>query len=150
MRLPREAAADFAADPGRPVTSELDGSAVVVGDSIRLRQVIDNLLANVRAHTPPGTPAQVSVQRNGRWAEVIVADEEPGIPAKEQARVFERFWRGDPARGRTSTGGAGLSFSIVQTLIRAHGAPLQWRVSPTRGTAFTIRLPLESGDGASS
>jgi two-component system OmpR family sensor kinase len=151
VRLAREAAGDFAAaDPGRPVTSELDGSAVVVGDPIRLRQAIDNLLANVRAHTPPGTPARVSVQRNGRWAEVTVADEGPGIPAQEQPRVFERFWRGDPARGRTSDGGAGLGLSIVEALVRAHGGAVTVDSASGQGTAFTIRLPLDSGDSASS
>jgi two-component system, OmpR family, sensor kinase len=151
VRLAREAAGDFAAaDPGRPVTRELDGSAVVAGDPIRLRQAIDNLLANVRAHTPPGTPTRVSVQRNGRWAEVTVADEGPGIPAQEQTRVFERFWRGDPARGRTSAGGAGLGLSIVEALVRAHGGAVTVESAPRQGAAFTIRLPLDSGDGASS
>src|SRR5215212_8466625 len=151
VRLAREATGDFAAaDPGRPVTRELDGSAVVAGDPIRLRQAIDNLLANVRAHTPPGTPTRVSVQRNGRWAEVTVADEGPGIPAQEQTRVFERFWRGDPARGRTSAGGAGLGLSIVEALVRAHGGAVTVESAPRQGAAFTIRLPLDSGDGASS
>jgi two-component system, OmpR family, sensor kinase len=151
VRLAREAAGDFAAaDPGRPVTSELDGSAVVVGDPIRLRQAIDNLLANIRAHTPPGTPARVSVQRNGRWAEVTVADEGPGIPAQEQSRVFERFWRGDPARGRTSAGGAGLGLSIVEALVRAHGGAVIVDSVARQGTALTIRLPLDPGEGASS
>ena len=80
VRLAREAAGDFAAaDPDRPLERDLDGSAIVVGDPIRLRQVIDNLLANVRIHTPTGTPARVSVHRNGEWAEVTVADEGPGI-----------------------------------------------------------------------
>ena len=143
VRLAREAAGDFAAaDPGRPLTSDLDGSAVVVGDPIRLRQAIDNLLANVRAHTPAGTPARVSVQRNGRWAEVTVADEGPGIPAQDQTRVFERFWRGDPARGRTSAGGAGLGLSIVDALVRAHGGAVAVNSAPGQGTAFTMRLPL--------
>jgi two-component system OmpR family sensor kinase len=143
VRLAREAAGDFAAaDPGRPLTSELAGAAVVVGDPIRLRQAIDNLLANVRAHTPPGTPARVSVQRNGHWAEVTVADEGPGIPVQDQTRVFERFWRGDPARGRTSAGGAGLGLSIVDALVRAHGGTIAIDSAPGQGTAFTMRLPL--------
>jgi two-component system OmpR family sensor kinase len=150
VRLAREAAGDFAAaDPDRPLTSDLDGSAVVVGDPIRLRQAIDNLLANVRAHTPSGTPARVSVQRNGRWAEVTVADEGPGIPAQDQPRVFERFWRGDPARGRTSAGGAGLGLSIVDALVRAHGGTIAVNSAPGQGTAFTLRLPLDPGNAAS-
>ena len=123
---------------------------MVVGDPIRLRQAIDNLLANVRAHTPPGTPARVSVQRNGRWAEVTVADEGPGIPAQDQPRVFERFWRGDPARGRTAAGGAGLGLSIVDALVRAHGGAVIVNSAPGQGTAFTMRLPLDTGTPASS
>ena len=147
VRLAREAAGDFAAaDPSRPLTSDLDGSAVVVGDPIRLRQAIDNLLANVRAHTPNGTPARVIVQRNGTWAEVTVADGGPGIPAENQTRVFERFWRGDPARGRTAAGGAGLGLSIVDALVRAHGGSIAVKSAPGQGTAFTMRLPLDSGD----
>jgi two-component system, OmpR family, sensor kinase len=149
VRLAREAAGDFAAaDPARPLTSDLDESAVVVGDPIRLRQAIDNLLANVRAHTPSGTPARVSVRRNGRWAEVTVADNGPGIPTQDQPRVFERFWRGDPARGRTAAGGAGLGLSIVDALVRAHGGTIAVNSAPGQGTAFTMRLPLESGNAA--
>lgn len=145
VRLAREAAGDFAAaDPERPLQRELEGSAVVVGDPIRLRQVIDNLLTNVRMHTPSQTPARVSVQRNGEWAEITVADEGPGIPPDEQPRVFERFWRGDPSRGRTASGGAGLGLSIVESLVRAHGGSVAVASAPGRGTAFTLRLPLAS------
>jgi two-component system OmpR family sensor kinase len=143
VRIAREAAGDFAAaDPERPLARDLEGSAVVTGDPIRLRQAIDNLLANVRAHTPSGTPARVSVQRNGTWAEVTVADEGPGIPSEAQPRIFERFWRGDPSRGRTSAGGAGLGLSIVDALVRAHGGTIAVESAPGRGTAFTMRLPL--------
>ena len=151
MRLAREAAGDFAAaDPERPLRSELEGSAVVVGDPIRLRQVIDNLLANVRMHTPSQTPARVTVQRNGEWAEITVADDGPGIPPDDQPRVFERFWRGDPSRGRTAAGGAGLGLSIVDSLVRAHGGSVAVNSAPGRGTAFTLRLPLAQGEGASA
>jgi two-component system, OmpR family, sensor kinase len=143
VRIAREAAGDFAAaDPERPLARDLEGSAVVTGDPIRLRQAIDNLLANVRAHTPSGTPARVSVQRNGTWAEVTVADEGPGIPSEAQPRIFERFWRGDPSRGRTAAGGAGLGLSIVDALVRAHGGTIAVESAPGRGTAFTMRLPL--------
>ena len=149
VRLAREAAGDFsAADPDRPLARDLEGSAVVTGDPIRLRQAIDNLLANVRAHTPRGTPARVSVHRNGTWAEVTVADEGPGIPGDDQPRIFERFWRGDPARGRTAAGGAGLGLSIVDALVRAHGGTVAVASAPGGGTAFTMRLPLASAEPA--
>jgi two-component system OmpR family sensor kinase len=143
VRLAREAAGDFAAaDPTRPLQRDLEGSAVVIGDPIRLRQTIDNLLTNVRVHTPPDTPARVSVRRNGSWAEVTVADDGPGIPTEDQPRIFERFWRGDPARGRTAAGGAGLGLSIVDSLVRAHGGSVAVQSAPGRGTAFTLRLPV--------
>lgn len=149
VRLAREAASDFAAaDPRRPLVQDLDGAAVVVGDPIRLRQVLDNLLANVRAHTPEETPARISVHREGSWAEVTVADEGPGIPDSDQKRIFERFWRGDPARERTGTGGAGLGLSIVEALVRAHGGTVTVRSEPGTGAAFTLRLPLRQVESA--
>jgi two-component system OmpR family sensor kinase len=142
-RLAREAAGDFAAaDPSRPLLRDLDGAAVVIGDPIRLRQAIDNLLTNVRVHTPPQTPARVSVRRNGSWVEVTVADDGPGIPTEDQPRLFERFWRGDPSRGRTAAGGAGLGLSIVDSLVRAHGGTVAVKSAPGHGAAFTLRLPL--------
>jgi two-component system OmpR family sensor kinase len=142
-RLAREAAGDFtAADPERPLRRDLDDSAVVLGDPIRLRQAIDNLLANVRAHTPAGTPARVSVRCDGTWAEVTVADEGPGIAAADQPHIFERFWRRDPSRGRAGAGGAGLGLSIVDALVRAHGGSVAVASAPRQGTAFTLRLPL--------
>jgi two-component system OmpR family sensor kinase len=147
VRLAREATDDFtAADPDRPFQRNFAPSAMVLGDPIRLRQAIDNLLANIRAHTPSGTRALVSVDRSGSWAEVTVADEGPGIPAEDQTRVFDRFWSGDPARGHTATGGTGLGLSIVDALVRAHGGSIQLRSAPGEGSVFTLRLPLWSGD----
>ena len=143
VRLVRDAAGDFAAaDPERALDRDLDGSAIVVGDPIRLRQVIDNLLTNVRIHTPVGTPARVSVYRNGEWAEVTVADSGPGISLEDQPRIFERFWRGDPSRGRSAGGGSGLGLSIVDSLVRAHGGEISVQSNLGQGSAFTLRLPL--------
>jgi two-component system OmpR family sensor kinase len=147
VRLTREAADDFtAADPDRPVQRSFVQSAMVLGDPTRLRQAIDNLLANIRAHTPSGTRAHVSVEQNGSWAEVTVADDGPGIPPEDQSRVFDRFWSGDPARGHTASSGTGLGLSIVDALVRAHGGTIQLRSEPGRGSVFTLRLPLWSGD----
>jgi two-component system OmpR family sensor kinase len=149
VRLTREATDDFtAADPDRPLQRSFVQSAMVLGDPTRLRQAIDNLLANIRAHTPSGTSAHVKVEQNGSWAEVTVADDGPGIPPEDQARVFDRFWSGDPARGHTASGGTGLGLSIVDALVRAHGGTIQLRSEPGRGSAFTLRLPLWSGDAA--
>jgi two-component system OmpR family sensor kinase len=151
VRLAREAADDFAAaDSERPLERTFVQSAMVLGDPTRLRQAIDNLLANVRAHTPAGTRARVSVARNGSWADVTVADEGPGIPPENQSRVFDRFWSGDPDQGHTAAGGTGLGLSIVEALVRAHGGSVELRSLPGQGSSFTLRLPIWAGEQAGS
>ena len=115
----------------------------VMGDPTRLRQVIDNLLANVRAHTPPGTTATVRVDQVGDQAEIEVRDTGPGMPDEEARRVFERFYRVDPARTRTS-GGSGLGLSIVAAIVAAHGGTVSATSSPGSGMVVTVRLPMTS------
>jgi two-component system OmpR family sensor kinase len=144
VALAAEAAADFATlAPDHPFAQQLDGEAVVLGDRIRLRQVIDNLLANARTHTPATTPVRLTVRRCGQAAEMVVADEGPGIPPEAQERVFERFWRADPGRTR-KRGGTGLGLAIVASIVAAHGGTVDLASAPGRGAAFTVRLPLAS------
>ena len=132
-----------AVDPDRSI--ELDAEpAVVAGDRDRLRQIVDNLLANVRAHTPPGTPASVSVRRRNGSAEVAVADTGPGLHEEQLAHVFERFYRADPSRTRSS-GGVGLGLAIVAAVAEAHGGTVSARSQPGEGTTFAIALPLAPG-----
>jgi two-component system, OmpR family, sensor kinase len=127
-------------EPSRPIS--LDASpAVVLGDRDRLRQVVDNLLSNVRAHTPPGTPVRVRVLRNDGDAVVEVEDSGPGLRADEAEQVFERFHRGDPSRSRSS-GGVGLGLSIVAAVAEAHGGDASAGSVPGEGSTFRIRLPL--------
>jgi two-component system OmpR family sensor kinase len=129
-----------AVDPQRPIDSEV-AETVVVGDHDRLRQVVDNLLANVRAHTPPTTPAHVRVTPNGRFAVVEVADEGPGLDEEQLEHVFERFYRTDTSRARAS-GGVGLGLSIVDAVVRAHGGHASASSQPGAGTTVRLELPL--------
>jgi two-component system OmpR family sensor kinase len=112
----------------------------VAGDPNRLRQVIDNLLANVRVHTPPATPAWVRVARADGQAVVEVADSGPGIPPAMADRIFERFFRVDPGRARQQ-GGTGLGLSIVQAIAQAHGGRVEVRSAEGGGAIFRVLLP---------
>ncbi len=132
-----------AVDETRPLVLDVDGSVEVAGDRIRLRQILDNLLANVRAHTPPGTTARLSVAADhaGGSAVVAVADDGPGLTEEERARVFERFYRADPSRSRDA-GGSGLGLAIVAAIAEAHGGKVAVGPSPASGASFEVRLPL--------
>ncbi|GAA2370205.1 hypothetical protein GCM10010404_26130 [Nonomuraea africana] len=131
-------AAAHAVDPDRPLTLEVD-DVVVEGDAVRLRQLMDNLLANVRRHTPKGTPATVRVSE-GESVVIEVADAGPGLPAEQLDRVFERFYRVDPARSRDQ-GGAGLGLAIVAAVAKAHGGTATASSPPGQGARFTVTLP---------
>ena len=127
-------------EPERPIDFEAE-SAIVIGDRDRLRQVVDNLLSNLRAHTPPGSAAEVRVSRNGQSAVIEVEDSGPGLDAEEAEQVFERFHRGDPSRSRSS-GGVGLGLSIVAAVAEAHGGTASASSEPGKGSTFRITLPL--------
>jgi two-component system OmpR family sensor kinase len=130
-----------AAHPERAISLAANGSATVIGDEQRLRQVFANLITNACTHTPEGTPVHVAVQGNGHEAVITVADEGVGLTQDEAAHVFEQFWRADSARGR-STGGAGLGLSIVQAIATAHGGRAEVESEPGRGTTFRVHLPV--------
>ncbi|WP_306214654.1 sensor histidine kinase [Actinoplanes sp. RD1] len=119
--------------PDEPVT--------VLGDSHRLHQVIANLLANARTHTPEGTVVIAGVRAQGDTAVIKVVDGGPGIPADLQPRIFERFARGDSSRSRAA-GSTGLGLSIVHAVVTAHGGTVEVASMPGR-TEFTVRLPLQ-------
>jgi two-component system OmpR family sensor kinase len=127
--------------PQWPVTFTADHPVEVLGDPTRLRQVIDNLLANVRAHTPEGTTASVHVDQLEQVARVTVRDHGPGMPSDDAARVFERFYRVDPARGRAH-GGTGLGLSIVSAIVSAHGGTVAAESVPGQGMTVTVSLPV--------
>ena len=97
---PRPCNTATAVGPEWPVQFWAARPVEITGDKDRLRQVVDNLLANVRAHTPPGTTTTVRVDEIGDQAEIEVRDTGPGMPADDARRIFERFYRADPARAR--------------------------------------------------
>ena len=127
-------------DPERPLEVELEPVAVL-GDRDRLRQIVDNLLANVRAHTAPLTPVRVSIERVNGSARVTVADRGPGMSAEQTAHVFERFYRTDASRTRAS-GGVGLGLSIVAAVAEAHQGSVGVESAAGEGASFHIDLPL--------
>ncbi|GII63898.1 two-component sensor histidine kinase [Sphaerisporangium krabiense] len=132
--------------PGRPVAltgpdGGPPGSAPVLGDEARLRQVVSNLVGNVVAHTPDGTPVRVGVGTAGGEAVLVVEDRGPGMTPGQAAKVFDRFYRADPSRSRTGPGGAGLGLAIARSLAEAHGGRIALRTSPGEGARFTLALP---------
>ncbi|HEX6683049.1 MAG TPA: HAMP domain-containing sensor histidine kinase, partial [Candidatus Limnocylindrales bacterium] len=133
---------------GKPVSLEILGEAdpVVVGDEDRLRQVVTNLVNNALTHTPDGTPVLVRVGVCDGHALLEVVDEGPGIEAGHGNRVFERFYRVDPARARdhsrSPASGSGLGLSIVKALVHAHGGTVGHTATPGGGATFWVRLPL--------
>jgi two-component system OmpR family sensor kinase len=112
----------------------------VPGDGARLHQVLANLLANVRTHTPEGTTATVRLRPADDGAAVVqVEDDGPGIPPALVEHVFERFARGDASRNRAQ-GSTGLGLAIVDAVVTAHGGTVGVTSEPGR-TVFTVRLP---------
>lgn len=138
-----------ALDPERPVTltgpgGGPSGGAPVLGDEARLRQVTSNLVGNAIAHTPPGTPVRIGVGTRDGQAVLELADEGPGMTAEQAARVFDRFYRADSARGRTHGGGAGLGLAIASSLVAAHEGRVDLRTAPGEGATFRVLLPPHS------
>jgi two-component system OmpR family sensor kinase len=125
---------------GWPIELVATEPVEVEGDETRLRQVVDNLLANVRSHTPAGTAATLRVARRAGWALVEVADHGPGLGPEAKERVFERFFRGDSSRSRGS-GGSGLGLAIVRAIVLAHGGEVAVSATEGGGATFTVRLP---------
>jgi two-component system OmpR family sensor kinase len=132
-----------------PVSLRASEPVEVVGDEARLRQVVDNLLSNVRAHTPAGTESTLSVYQEGAAAIVELADQGPGLSEEGQDRVFERFFREEVSRTRES-GGAGLGLAIVQAVVRAHGGSVAVSDTPGGGATFAVRLPLSTTDAGTT
>lgn len=134
------------AGPDHQWSLDLPEDPVVVdGDEARLHQVLANLLANARTHTPSGTSVTVALKPEPDAVLLSVADDGPGIPASLLPDVFERFARGDSSRSRRE-GSTGLGLAIVAAVVKAHGGTIE--VSSTAGsTEFVVRLPQLSSQG---
>ncbi|WP_406452548.1 HAMP domain-containing histidine kinase [Streptomyces sp. NBC_00876] len=119
--------------------------AAVRADPTRIQQVLVNLLANARTHTPPGTTvtARVRAEAGHRWVTLEVQDNGPGIPPELLPHVFERFARGDASRSRHA-GSTGLGLAIVQAVTAAHGGLAEVRSVPGN-TVFAVHLPADAG-----
>ncbi|WP_272497678.1 sensor histidine kinase [Actinomadura terrae] len=134
--------------PARTVELSVEGGMAyqVRGDEPRLRQVLGNLLTNAIRHTPAGTPIEVRLSpgtlRGAPAAIVEVADEGPGLSPEQAERVFERFYRADPARSRED-GGTGLGLAIVAALVAAHNGLVEADSTPGEGAVFRVVLPLD-------
>jgi len=120
-----------------------DDDVFVLGDSHRIHQVIANLLANARTHTPIGTPITVSLSQNEEETTVSVEDKGPGLSAEDQTKIFERFYRADPSRVRNGGEGSGLGLSIVDAVMKAHGGSVSVDSAIGKGAIFTLHFPID-------
>jgi two-component system OmpR family sensor kinase len=127
-----------AAGPDHPITSDIAGDIHTQGDADKIYQVITNLLANARAHTPAGTPIHVATYSTKDGSYVTVADKGPGLSAEDQMHIFERFYRVDTSRQRSSNDGSGLGLSIVDEVMKAHGGTVSVASEPGNGATFTL------------
>jgi two-component system, OmpR family, sensor kinase len=117
-----------------------------LGDSHRIHQVIANLLANARTHTPAGTPITVTINRSDAGVQIAVADQGPGLSSQDQKRIFERFYRADSSRVRIHGEGSGLGLSIVDAVMKAHGGSVTVASELGKGSTFTLFFP-DQADG---
>ncbi len=128
--------------PNHTVTLAVASPATVRGDVEAVRRVVSNLVRNALLHTPDGTHVTVSVRATPAGGLIEVADEGPGMSAEVAGHVFDRFYRPDPGRART-TAGSGLGLAIVRSLVRAHDGEIRLVTAPCAGTTFTVEFRRE-------
>jgi two-component system, OmpR family, sensor kinase len=136
-----------AAEPGRLIQFEFaERPLVIEGDDVRLRQVIDNLLANVRQHTPADASAYVSLRPARDEVILTVEDTGPGIADSDRELVFGRFARPDTRLAREHDG-AGLGLAIVRSIVAAHGGTISVQSANPHGSIFEVHLPVHADSG---
>jgi len=132
-----------AAGPQHPLSfSPSTNELFALGDEARIHQVVANLLANARAHTPAGTKIAVSVTRDVDGIRISVADNGPGLSIQDQKKIFERFYRADSSRVRVDGEGSGLGLSIVDAVMKAHGGSVTVASELGKGATFTLFFPV--------
>ena len=129
-----------AAGPDHPITSDIANNVHTQGDADKVYQVVTNLLANARTHTPAGTQIHVSAYSTHEGSYVSVADKGAGLTAEDQQHIFERFYRVDSSRQRSSNEGSGLGLSIVDEVMKAHGGTVSVASEPGNGATFTLHF----------
>jgi two-component system OmpR family sensor kinase len=132
-------------DPDRPIRVRINDVVEVIGDPMRLRQVVDNLLANIRAHTPAASPCEVALTVDDGTAVLTFTDSGPGVGEADLNRLFDRFYRVDDARSRTA-GGSGLGLSIVEAIVTAHHGSISAANADPHGLVVEVRLPRATHD----
>lgn len=148
--LVTDAVSDFrVANPQRIVSASIQPRLTITGDALRIRQVLDNLLANAQAHTPITASIDVILQQLSDQVRLTVSDTGPGISPEDQSKIFERFWRADPGRTRRS-GGSGLGLSISASLTAAMDGTIDVSSELGRGTTFTVTFPIRSASASDS
>jgi two-component system OmpR family sensor kinase len=130
-----------AVEPNRPVRASTPPSLVVVADEPRIRQVLANLLGNIREHTAPDTPVAVRLSQAGQGALLEVTDSGQGMDADSAARAFDRFYRG--GHNGKDAHGSGLGLSIVQAIAVAHGGHAMLRSAVGVGTSVQVWIPFQ-------
>jgi heavy metal sensor kinase len=128
------------------LTSAIEPDLSILADEALLGRMLLNLLDNAIKYSPPGSTITLSCRRDGDHYLLSVSDNGPGIPAGQQPRIFERFFRTDKARSRSEgeTGGAGLGLSIARWIAEAHHGQLVLTHSDSSGSTFTLTIPVNS------
>jgi signal transduction histidine kinase len=122
------------------VVEDDSGNPRLVADSLRLGEVVYNLISNAIKYSPAGSRVRVSVRADSAFICIAVEDSGPGIPEDERERIFERFYRIDRSRAQDS-GGRGLGLAIASEIVKAHGGHIEVGDSELGGAAFLVKLP---------